>query len=165
MARAAKRDSTRQAGGELPAHPRFGLHVPWLVICGFALWGVLAAVSSMRLKSVTYDEVAHLTAGLTYWRTGDYRMTPDHPPLAQLLAAAPLLGLDIQMPSKDEPSWRMGFVWKYGRDLLNRPNNVEEMLYLGRLPMVGLWCVGGLVASLWSRQMFGPWGGVITAGL
>ncbi len=130
-----------------------------------AVTGVLLATSSMRSKSLTYDELSHLTAGVTYWRTGDFRMTPDHPPLAELLATAPLLTMNLEMPPPESPFWQHGFVWGYGRLFLDRPNDVDAMLARARLPMVLLWCAGGLLACAWSGRLFGKAGAVITATL
>ena len=74
---------------------------------GVALYATLA-LSSMRVKSATYDEPLHLTAGYTYLARGDYRVNPQHPPLAKTLAAAGLLGLDVTF-RPDDPAWREGY--------------------------------------------------------
>ena len=71
------------------------------------LFGALFAasvVSFSRNASATYDEVAHLPAGYSYLHWGDYRLNPQHPPLAKMLAALPLL-------------WRQG--WPAKVDLQN----------------------------------------------
>lgn len=129
------------------------------------LVGVVLALSSMRLKSVTYDETSHLTAGYSYLRTGDFRLTPDHPPLAEVMAGAALFTLDLKEPQWDGPAWDHGVVWKIGRDFLNRPNDVGAMLYRGRLMIVALWIVGGFLVCLWSRRQFGAAGGLISAAV
>ncbi len=49
------------------------------------------ALSAVEQKSPTIDETYHLVAGYSYWQWGDYRLNPEHPPLAKLLAALPLL--------------------------------------------------------------------------
>jgi hypothetical protein len=48
-------------------------------------------ISFSRNASPTYDEVAFLPAGYSCLRWGDYRLNPEHPPLAKKLAALPLL--------------------------------------------------------------------------
>jgi hypothetical protein len=58
------------------------------------LFGVIFAatvISFSRNSSATYDEVAHLPAGYSYLHWDDYRLNPQHPPLAKMLAALPLL--------------------------------------------------------------------------
>jgi hypothetical protein len=42
-------------------------------------------------ESLTFDEDNHMFAGYMMWKTGDYGLNPEHPPLAKLLATAPLL--------------------------------------------------------------------------
>jgi hypothetical protein len=51
------------------------------IACGFG---------SLVGDSVTFDETAHLGAGVSYLETGDFRLNPEHPPLAKMIAAAPL---------------------------------------------------------------------------
>src|SRR5438034_196674 len=46
------------------------------------LWWVMA-VSSVGQKSTTFDELAHLTAGYSYWLTGDFRLQPENGNLSQ----------------------------------------------------------------------------------
>ena len=53
---------------------------------GLALYATVAVVS-MRVKSATFDEAAHLPAGYTYLTLRDYRLNPEHPPLVKTLAA------------------------------------------------------------------------------
>ena len=43
-------------------------------------------------KSATYDEIAHLTAGYSYWLTGDYRLHSENGVLPQRWAASALAG-------------------------------------------------------------------------
>ena len=67
--------------------------IPPLLLLG--IFAVLA-VSSMARMSVTGDEVTHLPAGYTYVTTGDFRLNMQHPPLMKVLAALPLLALDLK---------------------------------------------------------------------
>src|SRR4051794_15464564 len=68
---------------------------------------VTLAVVSMRGKGTAFDETSHLPAGYTYWKTGDFRMNPEHPPLAKLWAALPLLAMDVKL-SSDWKEWQDG---------------------------------------------------------
>jgi hypothetical protein len=60
-----------------------------------ALMALLAGGSARR-ESVTIDEVAHIWAGVSYLQKLDMRMNEEHPPLAKVLAAAPLVVRAIQ---------------------------------------------------------------------
>src|SRR6266853_7009765 len=44
-----------------------------------------------RQESVTIDEVAHMGAGVSYLQKLDMRLNIEHPPLAKVLAALPLV--------------------------------------------------------------------------
>jgi len=72
----------------------------WIAAAVVSLLVTLAAelVLSIRQQSQTFDESAHLYAGYSYWKRGDYGINPEHPPLAKLLAAVPLLPLKLPVP-------------------------------------------------------------------
>jgi 4-amino-4-deoxy-L-arabinose transferase-like glycosyltransferase len=50
----------------------------------------------MRQQSQTWDESHHLFAGYQYWKHGDFGINAEHPPLLKLVAAIPLLSLDLK---------------------------------------------------------------------
>jgi len=64
------------------------------------LFAVFAAevTSASRNLSATWDEPYHLLAGYAYWQSGDYGVNPEHPPLAKLLGAFPLLFMRLKGP-------------------------------------------------------------------
>lgn len=45
---------------------------------------VLRSAAGTRLDGFTVDEPWHIVAGVSYLRTGDFRLNPEHPPLAKL---------------------------------------------------------------------------------
>ncbi|MGA8311004.1 MAG: hypothetical protein WB755_13310, partial [Terriglobales bacterium] len=51
----------------------------------------LLAGGAARRESVAVDEVAHIGAGVSYLQKLDLRMNEEHPPLAKVLAALPLV--------------------------------------------------------------------------
>jgi hypothetical protein len=55
-----------------------------------ALMALLAGGAARR-ESATIDEVAHTGAGVSYLQKLDMRMNEEHPPLAKVLAAIPLV--------------------------------------------------------------------------
>jgi len=65
-----------------------------------ALFGVfaLAVTRASRDLSATWNEPYHLLAGLSYWHAADYGVNPEHPPLAKLVGALPLLFMPIKTP-------------------------------------------------------------------
>lgn len=55
-------------------------------------------IGAMRDESATVDETGFLGAGYSYWKGQRYFFDPEHPPLAQLLPAFPLLFMDLKLP-------------------------------------------------------------------
>ena len=63
-------------------------------IAAILLLAMMAFLSggAVRRQSVTFDEVAHIGAGVsTYRQKLDLRLDEEHPPLAKALAAIPLV--------------------------------------------------------------------------
>ena len=124
-------------------------------------WGM--GVSSQADKSTTFDEIAHLTAGYTYWLTSDYRLHPENGVLPQRWAALPLYIGEYRAPSLEQPSWWKSNVWTIGEQFFyHEGNDLAAMLLQGRA-MIALLGLGlGLVVYCWSRSLFGPLGGMIS---
>lgn len=57
----------------------------------------------IRANAPVFDEGEHIAAGYRYWECGDYGINPEHPPLAKLVAAAPVRNWKIE-----EPAWGCG---------------------------------------------------------
>lgn len=119
-------------------------------------------VLSMRGQNASYDEHSHLPAGYTYWKTGDFRLNPQHPPLVKLLAALPLVLLDphVRWTHKswagDTPDeWDFG-----GRLLYAWGNDADRLVFWGRVPIVLLSLLLGVYVFRWSAERFGPRAGV-----
>ena len=53
-----------------------------------SLLAVLRSHHGTRLDGYTVDEPWHVVAGVSYLRTGDFRLNPEHPPLVKLVAGA-----------------------------------------------------------------------------
>lgn len=121
-------------------------------------------VDAFRQSSATFDEPAHLVAGYSYWATGDFRLNPEHPPLAKLVAAAPLLPLRPRFDTDDEV-WRLRRQWEMARRFLYRWNDADRLLFRARLACA-LW---GLVLTVlvhaWARRLFGDGAALLSLGL
>src|SRR5688572_15598948 len=77
-----------------PLHERMSSSVYRIGVLTVFVIAALLAVSSAVQDSQTHDEAVHLSAGYSYWKTGDFRLSPEHPPLSKLLVAFPLLLLN-----------------------------------------------------------------------
>ena len=115
----------------------------------------LQAIAGMRLLSTTYDETTHLPSGYAYWKTGDFRLNPQHPPLIKLLCAAPLLALGAEF-DPDDPGLREGAVdeWGFGYRFLYT-QDAERLLFWGRMPAVMLGLLLAFYVHLWATRLFG----------
>ena len=118
-------------------------------------------VLSMMQESATSDEVPHLAAGYTYLKTGDYRLNYEHPPLVKMIAALPLLALDLDL-NLEHPSWENRHEWSFGEGFINR-NKVpaKTIIFWGRVPMVLLALMLGLLVYKWASEIYGVKAGLI----
>lgn len=132
-----------------------------LVVVTAVLLFFWLAMSSMVQDSPTMDEQNHLARGLAFLRTGDPRLSLEHPTLVNSLSALPLLTVpDIQLPL-DHPSWQKQppdiYWYVFADQLLWHVNDdVTRMIFLARFPVVlmtlGLALVGYHFArALWGR--------------
>ena len=129
-----------------------------------AFW--LFMLASLREKSLTSDEIVHVTAGYTYWRFDDYRLNPENGNLPQRVMALPFLWGDFPFPSLDSDAWRRSDEWGMGDQWFHQMgNDVTAMLARGRAAS-GLMAVAlGALVWAWSRRLFGPLGGLLSLGL
>ena len=121
--------------------------------CGLALYLGLA-LTSMRGKTSTFDECAHLPAAYTHLVLRDFRLTPDHPPLTKLVAAVPLLFMDVHMRPDDE-AWRLRRQWEFGKRFLYRWNDADRLFFWTRTAVACLACVLAAAVFLWARRHWG----------
>lgn len=113
----------------------------------------------------TIDEAVHLASGFSYLVTGDFRLNPEHPPLLKELAALPLLFLPVSIPL-DHASWAATDQWEFGRQFLyHNTLPAQTILLAGRFPLLLMSLVLGLTVFLWSRRLFGTFGGFLSLGI
>src|SRR5690606_3486355 len=120
------------------------------------------AVDSLIADSPTMDEQNHIARGLAFLRTGDPRLSLEHPPLVNSLSALPLLTMpELQLPT-DHASWerREGwyefadlFMWQYNHD-------VARVMFLARMPIVFMSLGLALVGYQFSRRFWGAAAGI-----
>ncbi len=63
----------------------------WVLPALLAFLYVVQCAWFIRTQSLTYDEPVHIAEGLNAWRYGRFEQYNDHPPLARLWFALPLL--------------------------------------------------------------------------
>lgn len=132
----------------------------WLIV-GLLLagLGVIQVVCAAH-ESATMDEPTHLAAGVSYWRTGDFRLNPEHPSLVKLWAALPAVIAGARLPT-DDPSWQRADDYRFGSVFLYSDSlKPETLLFLGRLPIILLSVVFGLCLFVWTKRRFGGLAGL-----
>ncbi|MGD8894506.1 MAG: glycosyltransferase family 39 protein [Acidobacteriota bacterium] len=136
-----------------------------LLLLGFAIavHGGLA-LHTMSGNAATFDEGTHLPAGYTHLTLGDHRLNPEQPPLVKLLAAAPLLAVDPVVRT-DHVAWTSARQWEFGRRFLYAWNDGDRLLFLGRLPIVGLTLALLAAVFVRTRRLAGPTAAAIALGL
>lgn len=108
------------------------------------------------------DEIAHVPAGYSYVKYFDFRLNPEHPPLAKALAGIPLaLQSKIKGPS-DDWSWKGINQWEAGWYMIYEAgNNSADVLFWSRLPIMLLMLLLGLFLYKWASEYFGKKIGII----
>jgi hypothetical protein len=127
-------------------------------------WWMATSVSDT--ECTTGDEIAHLTAGYSYWTTDDYRLQPENGNLPQRWAALPLLRMNLRFPTKDQTAWRVSDVWDLGFQwFYENGNDLAAMLRAGRRMIALLGVATGALVFLWARRLHGDRGAVLAAAL
>jgi hypothetical protein len=133
-----------------------------LLIVSFLVVFTVVALGTIDRESPTIDEPVHLLAGYSYLKWGDYRVNPEHPPLAKMLGALPLLALDIKDPRPSAPEWdeipkqRPGIpATQVAAEMFFVQNDADTLFFYGKLPFVFLAFIVGLFVFLWAEERFG----------
>lgn len=128
-------------------------------IIAIVLLGVCFLLSflSIRNMSLTMDEKAHIPSGYSYLKFHDYRLNPEHPPLAKDLSAIPLLFLDLKFPT-EHSSWTndINGQWESGDQFIFKSGNEpDQIIFWSRIPMILLLLLTGWFIFFWVRKLGG----------
>jgi hypothetical protein len=138
----------------------------WAAVAALLGLHWLMAVSAVRDKSTMFDEIAHLTAGESYWLTGDIRLQPEGGILPQRWQALGIVGGGFRFPSLDEPAWWQSDAYAVGYHFFYESgNDLAAMLWRGRATAALLALPLGLLVFLWSRRLFGTTGAFVSLAL
>ena len=108
---------------------------------------------------MTFDEMAHLTAGYTYWAFNDYRLHPENGNLPQRLGALPAVLAG--------PRFR-GWISRHGRRRMSMRsaissstssgNDADTLLRRSRAVMALVGVALGALVYAWARRLISPAG-------
>ncbi len=127
-----------------------------LAAAGLIAVGVFRIVSTYPVFNQTWDEPAHIAAGMEWLSRGSYTYEPLHPPLARVMVA---LGpyLDGLRSVGHENTWLEG------NSLLHAGGRYYRNLSLARLGVLPFFVLAAVVVLLWTRKLFGDATAIVAA--
>ena len=137
------------------------------VVAGCAVLLILVFAAQLLIsvhgQSLTWDEDNHIFAGYMSWKTSDFGLNPEHPPLVKLLATVPLLPLHLRVP-KLQGRFFKAEAYFSGRDFLfgNLPQySVDALVFRVRMAAATLSLLLALLVFLAAAEMFGTGAGLL----
>jgi 4-amino-4-deoxy-L-arabinose transferase-like glycosyltransferase len=156
----AQMEMSANLGAELEVSPRLSRVIAAVLLVVLAV----LLFASVRQESQTFDEADHLYAGFEYWKHGDFGRNPEHPPLAKLLAAIPILPMGLKEPAAVPIPFFKAVDLIGGQQFLYGAN-ADAILLRGRM-VIALFSLGlGLLVFLAAREMFGDVAAIVALSL
>ena len=130
------------------------------IVVGLLTFFVVLSLGAARQKSPTFDETLHLFAGYSYLKWGDFGINPEHPPLAKIVAALPLLALQLDLRGvergeRDRVQSDRGHAWELANRFLFVNNDAETIFFHAKAAIILLALGLGIVVFFWARELFG----------
>jgi len=137
--------------------------LPFFAVIALLLAAFGLALTSAIQKSPTMDEQNHIARGAAYLGTGDPRLSVEHPPVINVLSALPAhLLLDLQLPLDEW--WEVGEWYHFADSFLWRTNDhPDRIVFLARLPIIGLVVLLISLVFRWASSSHGRWGALLAA--
>ena len=114
-------------------------------------------IFSVPWNSVTFDEVQHVPAGISYWHHGRFFSYHHNPPVTKLLFSLPAVMTNVPVEYSQyyyvPGSRHTDFLFGHDFTRVNR-DNYQSVFVRCRLVSAALAVLGGWVIFLWSREMF-----------
>jgi len=154
-----------------------GLGRAWLwraAVAAVLLAHLAMLFHSAGKKSATSDEPFHIARGVSALFSGDFRLSVAHPPLVNLLCAAPMVFFhDLEVPF-NEATWqnpeadhylrKLKFfsllLWVHDTPQWRGNPDPLKIIFWARVPVMIMSAALGLVICLWARKLFGPAAGL-----
>ena len=119
---------------------------------------IVLAITSAWNDSLIVDEIPHIGAGYSYVSKGDYRLNPEHPPLAKDVAGLPLKFLNLKQDAFATEFWSTDIngQWDFGRRLIfNSGNDAIKITHLAKLPLLIFFALSAVLIYIWARRLNG----------
>ena len=122
---------------------------------------VLIVTDASKKISPTWDEINYPAAGLAQLKTGKLNLDTNNPFLSKIMAALPLLFLDVNLPThhlswKNNDSYNFGFQFTYRNNV-----SADRLVFWSRLPALIFSILLLLLIFFWVKSM----GGALSAYL
>jgi 4-amino-4-deoxy-L-arabinose transferase-like glycosyltransferase len=149
----------------LPA-PSFSVAVirrrTWSAVACLLIIYAVQALWFSRVKGAAFDESEQLFAGYNIWLRSDFRMEGANGDFVKRWATLPFLFTRPRMVSTTDPAWRAGDpYWAGSKFLFENGNDADWLLLQGRLMIMLLGVMTGLLVFRCARHLFGRAGGVV----
>jgi hypothetical protein len=138
-----------------PLGARRGRRLWWAGIGLVCALHVHLLFRSAEQQSVTFDEYAHLPAGVAYWKTGRFEPYYQNPPLMKLLFGGAAVLANVNFPGI--PPGEETLRWRQGERFLRANFQAyPDIFVFCRLVPILLSAVGALLVARWSWRLYGP---------
>ncbi|MEM8602782.1 MAG: hypothetical protein AAGF24_02960 [Cyanobacteria bacterium P01_H01_bin.121] len=128
----------------------------WVIfslICGLIIVALLRVIATYNVFWQTWDEPAHIAAGMEWLDQGQYTYELFHPPLARVMTA---LGPYIQgLRSFSSPD-----MWQEGNAILHTNATYEQNLTWARLGTLPFLIVAAVTVGCWASRCGGQLGAI-----
>jgi len=108
---------------------------------------------SIRQESITWDEDDHIYSGYMSLKTGEFGLNPEHPPLVKMLAALPLLRMDLKVPPLQGREFKHE-AFLNGKEFVFG-NDADTVLFKARMAASLLTVLLAVLVFLAAGEMFG----------
>jgi 4-amino-4-deoxy-L-arabinose transferase-like glycosyltransferase len=114
---------------------------------------------SVEHESLTFDEGDHIFAGYMSLKHHDFGLNPEHPPLVKMIAAVPLLRMNLHEPQLQNRYFKTE-AYLSGRDFIFQ-NDYEKVIFRARMAASIFALLVALLAFFTASEMFGTGAGFI----
>ncbi|HTS17513.1 MAG TPA: glycosyltransferase family 39 protein [Verrucomicrobiae bacterium] len=121
----------------------------WIAASLLAVMAILM-IGPARQDSATVDETTALGTGYTYWTGHRFYFVPEHPPVAQMLPAVPLLFMDLKLSPNAQALLNGTARYPWARPWAGPIRAWQDFFPEGR----GMWYFWALPESQLFGQMF-----------
>jgi len=130
------------------------------VLCAALLLAMsLQMLAAISRKSITNDEIVHIPAGYYHLVVGNYQLNNEHPPLAKMWAALPLLFIQPVESKRTAEELDANFgevTWSFHSRFWGENKSQFELISFWTRLMMIIATVGlGFLLFIYARELFG----------